>query len=191
VLLDAAGVDYHPTILDTFRLSADPNTVGSFIARFSGGKASAALENGLVTEDYLPSSSDTANPWIRLFRQIHDAYEPQAPFDNMAIYGMAAGYTFTDALWHAGRNPTRESILDAVNAGRIDFGGPGLLPLQYAAFDHDGYPGEQIGRVENGDLVLSGPVFETHLAGPVIPREPARTVPPRALTEGAPRVTVR
>jgi hypothetical protein len=33
----------HPTILDTFRLSADPTIVGGLIERFAGGKASPAL----------------------------------------------------------------------------------------------------------------------------------------------------
>jgi len=61
----------------------------------SDSPASAALENGLVTQDYLPSASDTASPWISLFREIHDTYQPQAPFDNMTVYGMAAAYAFT------------------------------------------------------------------------------------------------
>jgi ABC-type branched-subunit amino acid transport system substrate-binding protein len=179
VLLDAASIGYHPVIADPFRLSADPATVGTLIRQFSGGKASPALENGLVTEDYLPSASDTANPWIRLFRRIHDTYEPRAPFDNMTVYGMTAAYNFTRALRAAGAHPTRRSIIDAVNDGAVNHGGPGLAPLAYSPFNHDGYLGEQIGTVQNGGIVLSGPVFITHGNGPVISVPPAATTPPR------------
>jgi hypothetical protein len=49
VLLDAASLGYHPQVLDSFRLSADPVTVGNLIERFSGGAAGPALQNGLVT----------------------------------------------------------------------------------------------------------------------------------------------
>jgi hypothetical protein len=31
------------------------------------------------------------------------------------VYGMSAAYTFVDALRHAGRNPTRRSVMNAVN----------------------------------------------------------------------------
>jgi ABC-type branched-subunit amino acid transport system substrate-binding protein len=177
VLLDAASIGYHPVILDPFRLSADPATVGSLIEQFSRGQASPALENGLITQDYLPSASDAANPWIQLFRHIHDTYESQAPFDNMTIYGMTAAYNFTRALQAAGPHPTRQSIVAAVNFGAVNVGGPGLIPLAYSPFNHDGYAGEQIGTVQNGGIVLSGPVYATHNDGPVIALPPIITQP--------------
>lgn len=178
VLLDAASIGYHPTLLDTFRLSADPVTVGSLITRFSQGKAGPSLENGLITQDYLPSASDVANPWIQLFRQIHDTYEPQAPFDNMTVYGMAAAYAFTRALEAAGPDPTQRSIVAAVDFGAVNFGGPGLIPLAYSPLNHDGYGGEEIGVVQDGGIQLSGPVYLTHDDGPVIAVPPVTFDPP-------------
>lgn len=178
VLLDAASIGYHPTFLDTFRLSADPATVASFITQFSHGKASPALENGLITQDYLPSASDRANPWIQLFRHIHDTYEPRAPFDNMTVYGMAAAYAFTNALQSAGPHPTRQSIIAAVDSGAVNLGGPGLIPLAYSPSSHDGYNGEEIGVVQDGGIQLSGPVYTTHDGGPVIAIPPVTFNPP-------------
>jgi ABC-type branched-subunit amino acid transport system substrate-binding protein len=177
-LLDAASLGYHPQILDTFRLSAGPVTVGGLIERFSGDTTSPALENGLITQDYLPSASDTASPWIALFRQIHDTYQPQAPFDNMTVYGMAAAYAFTRALQAAGPHPTRQSIVAAVDFGAVNVGGPGLIGLDDSPLNHDGYPGEQIGTVDNGGIVLSGPVYLTHDNGPVLAVPPVITSPP-------------
>jgi ABC-type branched-subunit amino acid transport system substrate-binding protein len=181
VLLDTESLGYHPTIVDSFRLSADPTTVATWLARLSGGKASPALENGLITQDYLPSAGDRANPWIRLFLKIHNAYEPRAPFDNMTVYGMAAAYTFVQALARAGRDPTRASIVSAIEHGEVNSSGPGLVPLKDSATDHDGFPGEQIGQIEHDTLVLSGPVHETTGSGPVISRRPTSTSPPRTL----------
>jgi ABC-type branched-subunit amino acid transport system substrate-binding protein len=183
-LLDAANLGYHPTVVDTFHLSADPTTVGGLIRQFSGGEASPALENGLITQDYLPSASDTANPWIALFRHVHDAYEPQAPFDNMTVFGMAAAFTFTRALRAAGPHPTRQSIVAAVNLGEVNIGGPGLAPFDYSLLNHAGYGGEQIGTVGNGGIVLAGPVFFTHDTGPIITLPPSMTVPPQDAHQG-------
>jgi ABC-type branched-subunit amino acid transport system substrate-binding protein len=177
-LLDAGSIGYHPTIVDPFHLGADPTTVAGLIQRFSGGRASPALEDGLITLDYLPSASDAANPWIALFRRIHDTYDPQNPFDNLTVYGMAAAYTFTKALRAAGPNPTRQSIVAAVDAGAVDAGGPGLAPLQYSPLNHGGYAGIEVGRVNNGAVVLAGPVFLTHDTGPIITVAPDITPPP-------------
>jgi ABC-type branched-subunit amino acid transport system substrate-binding protein len=169
-LLDDATLGYHPQVLVPSNGSADPTTVGGFVTRFSGGKASPALENGLITQDFLPSATDMTNPWIRLFRRIHDAYELQAPFDNLTVYGMAAAVTFTRALRAAGPHPTRQSIVAAVNAGAVNHGGPGLAPLDYSPFNHAGYDGERIGTVREGGFVLSGPVFIAHDTGPIVAR---------------------
>ena len=178
VLLDASRLDFHPQILDTFRLSADPSTVAGWIARLSGGKASPALEDGLITQDYLPAANDVANPWIRLFRKIHDTYDAANPFDNMTVYGMAAAYTFTRALQHAGAHPTRRSIVAAINSGAVNSGGPGLVQLDDSAHDHDGYPGEEIGVVENGGIELSGPLYDLRRDGSVVGQPVVITTPP-------------
>jgi ABC-type branched-subunit amino acid transport system substrate-binding protein len=180
-LLDAASLGYHPQFMAPSGGSADPSTVGRLLTQFSGGKAGPALENGLLTEDFLPSASDTTNPWIQLFRQIHDTYEPQTPFDNPTVFGMAAAFTFTRALEAAGPDPTRASIVAAVNRGAVNFGGPGLAPLDYSPFNHAGYAGDQIGTVNNGGTVLSGPVFFTHETGPIISLPPATTRPPNRI----------
>jgi ABC-type branched-subunit amino acid transport system substrate-binding protein len=178
VLLAAARLDYHPQILVASIQSSDPSTVGLYLQRFSGGRAGVALENGVSTLDYLPSSSDGGNSWIRLFRQVHDTYEPQQPFDNMTVYGMAAAYTFTRALHAAGRNPTRRSIVAAVDSGAVNAGGPGLAPFDFSRSNHGGYSGEQVGVVGDGGIVLSGPVYATHDTGSIVSRRASSASPP-------------
>jgi ABC-type branched-subunit amino acid transport system substrate-binding protein len=178
VLLAAANLDYHPQILVASIQSSDPSTVGLYLQRFSGGRAGVAMENGVSTLDYLPSSSDADNSWVRLFRQVHDTYEPQQPFDNMTVYGMAAAYTFTRALRLAGRNPTRQSIVAAVNSGAVNADGPGLASFDFSRGNHAGFSGEQVGIVRDGGIVLSGPVYVTHDTGPIVVRRPSSASPP-------------
>jgi hypothetical protein len=173
-----APVSYHPTIIDPFPLSADPTTVGDLIQRLSRGRAFPAIEDGLITQSHLPSPADTANPWIRLFHQIHDTYEPARPFDGMTVYGMAAGAAFAQALRHAGRNPSRQSIIAAIDAGTADSGGPGLVPLPYSATDHDGYPGAQIGVIRHGQLQLAGPLHYANPDGQIASQPVTATTPP-------------
>ncbi len=165
-------------MIDPFPLSADSTTVGRLIEQFSQGASSSGIEDGLITTSYLPSPNATTNPWIRLFRRIHDTYEPTQPFDALTVYGMAAAATFVQALQHAGRNPTRQSIVSAINAGAVNSGGPGLVPVAFSANDHDGYPGAQIGVIRNGALQLSGPLYDTSPSGHVSLRPITATSPP-------------
>src|SRR5207248_1329286 len=98
--------------------------------------------------------------------------------DNMTVYGMAAAYTFVRALQLAGRNPTRQSIVAALNSGAANSGGPGLSPLDYSPRDHGGYGGERVGVVKDGGIVLGGPVYHARDAGPIQQRTVGATSPP-------------
>ena len=181
VLIDGAGLGYHPTVIDPFPLAADPAIVGPLITQFSRGRLSPTIENGLITQAHLPSVGDSANPWITLFRKAHDQYEQAEPFDNMAVYGMAAAAVFVQALRQAGQNPTRSSIVSAINHGAVKAGDPGLVSLDYSARNHDGYPGAQIGTIQDGSLVLSGPAFLAGPGGAVTAHPIERSAPPSGL----------
>jgi len=150
--------------------------VGGLLKAYSKGKAGTSLMEGMVTDGYLPPTGDTSNPWIRLFRKIHDRYDAKAPFDGNVEYGMAAAYTFAQALKAAGKNPTRKSIVDAVASSH--FTGPGLVPFRYSSSSHAGYTGAQIGTVKGGQIVLSGmPVTTDDATGPLTPYTKPQPVP--------------
>ena len=66
-------------------------------------------------------------PGVRLYRQIMAKYLPNEDWKAAAhIYGMMAAYTMVDALKHAGKNPTRASLLNA--ATHLNEVNPFLLP---------------------------------------------------------------
>jgi ABC-type branched-subunit amino acid transport system substrate-binding protein len=163
----------------------DPTTVGGFLKTFSKGKASTALIEGAITDGYLPSTADTSNPWITLFKKIHDQYDASAPWDGNVEYGMANAYTLVQALQAAGKNLTRQGLIDAINQHGSSWTGPGLVPFRYSTSDHGGYGGAAIGMVKNGNIVLSGgPLTTTPEAGSAIkpftgtqPAPPANGIP--------------
>jgi ABC-type branched-subunit amino acid transport system substrate-binding protein len=156
--LTSFKLGYKPQIVVS-NVGIDPTTVGGLLKAFSKGKADTALIEGAITDGYLPSTSDLSNAWVKLFKQIHDQFDAKAPFDGNVEYGMASAYTFAQALKAAGKNPTRQSLVNAVESTK--FGGPGLVPFRYSKDQHGGYGGAQVGSVKNGAIVLSGPVFVT------------------------------
>jgi ABC-type branched-subunit amino acid transport system substrate-binding protein len=156
--LTSFKLGYKPQIVVS-NVGIDPTTVGGLLKAFSKGKADTALIEGAITDGYLPSTADRSNAWIRLFKQIHDQYDAKAPFDGNVVYGMASAYTFAQALKAAGKNPTRQALVNAVESSK--FTGPGLVPFRYSKDQHGGYGGAQMGSVKKGQIALSGPVFVT------------------------------
>jgi hypothetical protein len=109
-----------------------------------------------------------SNPWIQLFRKIHDKYDKGAPFDGNVEYGMAVAYTFAQALKAAGKNPTRQALVDAVEAGNLS--GPRLVPFRYTKTVHGGYGGAQVATVKNGQITVQGqPLVTDPASGPITP----------------------
>ena len=105
---------YKPQLVVS-NVGIDPITVGGLLKTFSKGKAGTELIEGAITDGYLPSSADLSNPWIALFKKIHDQYDASAPFDGNVEYGMANAYTLAQALQLAGKNLTRQGLVNAVN----------------------------------------------------------------------------
>ncbi len=144
----------------------DPTTVGALLKTVSKGQASGTgLIEGAITDGYLPSNTDPSNPWIKLFRKIHAKYDPSAPFDGNVEYGMANAYTLVQALHAAGKNLTRQGLVNAVNTFGSKWSGPGLVPFRYSTKDHGGYDGAEMGQVRNGKIVLFGGPLVTQPSG--------------------------
>jgi ABC-type branched-subunit amino acid transport system substrate-binding protein len=131
-------------------VGSDPITLAGLLKAFAakgGTKLNGEpLIQGIITDGYLSSPADPSNSWIKLFKAIHDKYIPKLPFDGNVEYGMAAAYTFAQALQAAGQNPTRASIVSAVQNSH--FSGPGLTPFAFSSTDHSGFTGVQMGVIK-------------------------------------------
>ena len=164
----------------------DPTTVGGLLKTISKGKASGtALIEGAITDGYIPSPADTSNPWVALFKKVHDQYDASAPFDGNTMDGMSSAYTLVQALEAAGKNLTRQGIVDAINKDGAKWMGPGFTPFRYSSSDHGGYSGVELGQVSGGVVVLHGPpLITTPASGSAItpysgtqPAPPANGIP--------------
>ena len=178
--LTSFTLGYKPQLVVS-NVGIDPTTVAGLLKSVSKGKASGtALIEGAITDGYLPSTADTSNAWIQLFQKIHDQYDKQAPFDGNVEYGMANAYTLIQALQAAGKNLTRQAVIDAINNGGAKWTGPGLVPFRYSTTDHGGYSGTQIGHIKNGKIVLTGTPLTTtpDPTSPITPYTTAQPAPP-------------
>jgi ABC-type branched-subunit amino acid transport system substrate-binding protein len=144
-------------------VGSDPITLGGLLESFAkqGGATVSGntLTQGIITDGYLPSLGDTSNSWIQLFTKIHNQYVPSLPMDGNVLYGMAAAYTFVQAMLKAGRNPTRQDLVNAINGGLPQ--GPAVAPYAYSATDHNGITGGYMAVIRSGVLVQTGPVQVT------------------------------
>ncbi len=178
--LTSFTLGYKPQLVVS-NVGIDPTTVGGLLKTISKGKASGtALIEGAITDGYLPSPTDTSNPWIQLFMKIHTQYDASAPFDGNVEYGMANAYTLVQALKAAGPHLTRQDLIDAVNQHGASWMGPGLVPFRYSTTDHGGYNGAAMGMLKNGKIVLTGgPLTTTPAAGsPITPYTGTQPAPP-------------
>jgi ABC-type branched-subunit amino acid transport system substrate-binding protein len=168
-------------------VGSDPITLAGLLEAFAkqGGATVAGnqLTQGIITDGYLPSLGSTGNSWIQLFTKIHSQYLPKLPLDGNVAYGMAVGYTFVQAMLKAGRNPTRQDLVDAINKGLPQ--GVAVAPYAYSATNHAGITGAYMAVIKNGVLVATGPtqVTDTSSTGAITtdnaaqPTAPASGIP--------------
>ncbi len=178
--LTSFTLGYKPQLVVS-NVGIDPITVGGLLKTISKGKASGtALIEGAITDGYLPSNTDTSNPWIQLFMKIHDQYDKNAPFDGNVEYGMANAYTLVQALKAAGPHLTRQDLVQAIDQHGASWTGPGLVPFRYSTSIHGGFGGAEIGMVKGGKIVLSGkPLTSTpEASSPISPYNGTQPAPP-------------
>jgi ABC-type branched-subunit amino acid transport system substrate-binding protein len=177
--LTAFTLGYSPQ-LAVSNVGIDPVTVGGLLSSISKGKASDALINGVITDQYLPSFSDASNPWVVLFKKILKQYDPKAPWDGNTEYGIANAYTLVQALQAAGKNLTRQDLINAVNNDGHGWTGPGLVPFRYSASVHGGFGGVEMAKVVNGGInAIGGPlVTDPTPSGAITPYSGTQAAPP-------------
>jgi branched-chain amino acid transport system substrate-binding protein len=183
--LTSFKLGYKPQLVVS-NVGIDPTTVGALLKSISKGKASGTgLIEGAITDGYLPSPTDTSNPWIQLFMKVHAKYDASAPFDGNVEYGMANAYTLVQALKAAGKNLTRQDVVNAIQKDGASWKGPGLVPFRYGTTQHGGYSGAAMGQIKGGKIVLIGsPLTTEPTAG--APITPYTTKQPAPSANGLP-----
>jgi branched-chain amino acid transport system substrate-binding protein len=125
-------------------VSIDPFVMS--VARFN---TSNRTTEGAISIAFLKDASNRKrwgkDPGVKLYYSIMKKYNPDGDPKAVAnFYGMAAAYTMVDALRHAGRNPTRASLLAAATHLK-EKTNPFLLPgIVVKTGPGDRYPLEQV-----------------------------------------------
>ena len=208
-MLPAAVIGYSPQyVVDS--VGADSPTVGPLLASFAQkGGASAAqvaaaggLLNGVITTAYFAPESDASNPWVQVEKKILQQYAPslyaKSGLDGNTSYGVALAYTFVQALQKAGKDLTRQGLMNAINSDGHSFVTPGFVPLSYSSSTHFGFEGEEVVKLESsappavtptGSWIGSvpvGPVETTSPgSGPIKKYTGPTSTPPKSLTSTA------
>jgi branched-chain amino acid transport system substrate-binding protein len=142
-LVTAAKVGWTPALTIINNVSANP------LFLRAAAKAGASVD-GVISSTYLVSATYAPHaslPGVKLANSIISQYAPTlsgslAAGDSNVVYGLGAAWTFVYALQHAGKNPTRASLMKSVkNLNVADpFAYPGIK-LQTSAKDN--FPIEQ------------------------------------------------
>jgi branched-chain amino acid transport system substrate-binding protein len=125
-LVTANAIGWHPQIFLNSVSAPIP-----YVQAAEGLAKDPAAVNGLLSVGYFKDavSPQLANdPGITLYKQVMSQYYPTGKVaDAFNIYGMATAWSMVDALDKAGVNPTRASLVDAVNH-LYESNNPFLLP---------------------------------------------------------------
>jgi branched-chain amino acid transport system substrate-binding protein len=129
-------------------VGSDPTLVGGLLANFSQGQVKDATSlNGALTTQYLAGVETPNDPWVQLWQKVWQASGQQGNLSNFEIYGMAQAYTTVQALQAAGQNPTRKSLVSAVEKVGKNWQGPQFAPFRYSTSRHAGISGMKIIKI--------------------------------------------
>ena len=152
--LTSLQLGYKPTWFYS-NVGSDPTLVGNLLKNFSQGKvADAASLEGAYTTRYLPTVDRTDDPWIQLFQKVWKESGQQGDLTNFRVYGMAQAYTTVQALQAAGQNPTRQSLVKAIEKDGKNWQSALVAPLRYtdqaSSNSHGGVSGMTVAQISNG-----------------------------------------
>ena len=109
---------------------------------------------GSTSMSFMPSTVDPKDEYVAQFKEINTKYNAGAKFTSWALIGMNTAFIAVQALKAAGKNPTRKSLLEAIDAGGSKFPNAALVPLNYSKTSNVGLNGYWFGTFnKTGDLV--------------------------------------
>jgi len=179
----AATLGYTPQlVIDS--VAADPSAIGSSGVLSTPAPAGQALLNGAITDSYNGAfENQTSNPWVQVATKLLTKYDSQVATNGITgdeLVGFNVGYTMVQALQAAGKNLTRQGLMNAIAADGSKFIDAGFVPYSYSSTVHYGYEGELLYKMSTSATPITlpsgtymgvepiGPVYYTSPgAGPV------------------------
>jgi branched-chain amino acid transport system substrate-binding protein len=154
------GLNWKPDNIYVNSVSATDTFMGAAVAR-----SSAARVNGSISAQYLkdPASPVWANDaTVKQYLALMKKYNPNGRVtDGLNFYGFAKADTFVKAMYKAGRNPTRQSLMRALLS--FNETNPYLLPgsrLKTSSTDRFIISHQRLMTFNNGNWTASGPLVD-------------------------------
>lgn len=154
------ALNWNPTNIYVNSVSATDAFMGAAVAR-----SSAATVNGSISAQYL---KDPASPvWSRdatvvQYKALMAKYNPRGNVnDGLNFYGFAKADTFVQAMYKAGRNPTRASLMRALTS--LNETNRFLLPgsrLKTSSTDRFIISHQRLMTYSNGNWNAAGPLID-------------------------------
>ncbi|MFZ2241834.1 MAG: ABC transporter substrate-binding protein [Gordonia amarae] len=148
----AAKLGYRPQWVMS-SVGADPVALKGYL-----GANAEALLKPTIGISYMPLLDDD-NPWIDLFKQIHEKYNKGQVLDMTTLHGYMMSYAALQPIAAAGKDLTREGVIEALEKG-IDRG-PSSTPFAYSKDNHSGQTGAFMTRLEGLTPVRITPTYVT------------------------------
>jgi branched-chain amino acid transport system substrate-binding protein len=137
-----------------------------FLTQAAAAAGSRDAVNGIITTAYLkdPAAPKYArDATVRRYKQLMAKYAPGLNVnDGLYFYGMAKADTFVQTLYRAGRNPTRQSLMNA--AVNLKWKSPWLIPgTTIASSQSSPFPisAVKLTRYNNGAFTEFGSIIKT------------------------------
>jgi branched-chain amino acid transport system substrate-binding protein len=132
-------------------------SVGGDATTIKASGVPAGVLYNAVGASFLPATTDTSDEYVALFQSIYSKAVPGSAFDNNVLVGMNSAFVAVQAIQAAGKNPTRKSLMAAIDSKGASFASAALIPLNYSKTSHVGYNGYWFGKYSPaGDLKPEG-----------------------------------
>jgi branched-chain amino acid transport system substrate-binding protein len=172
-LIVATPTEAVTALVTAYRLGWRPNKLvnsvaatDTFMTLAQNSAGSPDAVNGVVSTYYL---KDPASPTYRndrqvaLYKRLMAKYSPGSPAnDGLFFYGMAKADTFVQALYRAGKNPTRKSLMNA--AVNLRWNSPWVIPgARVLSSPRSAFPlrYQKLIRFNNGAFTQFGALVKT------------------------------
>ena len=138
-------------------------SVGGDATTIKAAGVPAGVLYNAVGASFAPATTDTADEYVKLFQDIYLKANPTQAFDNNVMIGINTAFLTAQAIQAAGKNPTRKSLIAAIEKSGSTFASAALVPLNYSSTSHIGYNGYWFGKYSpTGDLKPAGGVYTVY-----------------------------
>jgi ABC-type branched-subunit amino acid transport system substrate-binding protein len=127
----------------------------SFVGTEEFVKDAGGDAEGTIITQVVPPYDRTDYPTVALYRQYLEKYYPATPPSFVSLEGFVDAMVVVEGLKRAGKEPTREKFISAIESiHKMEIGlGPRLI-LSYSQSDHKGFDNVYATMVRGGQPVL-------------------------------------